>query len=88
MNWLQVIRLVTIERERRGSPRTPTGMEKSKTLMKTLVIALLAGASLSGCIAVPVYDTPRVYGPPAVVVQPFFGFGYGGGYYGGRHGRW
>jgi hypothetical protein len=65
-------------------------MENSKTLMKTLAIALLAGAGLSGCIAVPVYDAPRVYGSPAVVVQPYFGFGsgYGGrGYYGG-HGRW
>jgi hypothetical protein len=58
------------------------------TAMKTLAIALLAGAGLSGCIAVPVYDTPRAYGPPAVVVQPYFGYGYGGrGYYGGR-GRW
>ena len=63
--------------------------------MKTLAIALLAGAGLSGCIAVPVYDTPRAYGPPAVAVQPYFGlgfgygYGYGGrGYYGGPRGRW
>ena len=67
-------------------------MKNSKALVKTLAIALLAGAGLSGCIAVPAYGPgygpsaygPPVYGPP-VVVAPVFGFGYG---YGGRHGRW
>ena len=61
--------------------------------MKALAIALLAGASLSGCIAVPVYDTPRVYGPPAIVVgpvvRPYYGYPvYRGGYYGGPRGHW
>lgn len=71
-------------------------MKNSKTLMKTLALALLAGAGLSGCIAVPVYDTPRAYGPviaPAIVVgpvfRPYYGArGYRGGYYGGPRGRW
>jgi hypothetical protein len=75
-------------------------MKNSKTLVKTLAIALLAGAGLSGCIAVPVYDAPRAYGPvaPAIVVGPVFrpyygggGYrgGYGGGYgYGGPHGHY
>lgn len=70
-------------------------MKNSKTIMKTLAIALLAGAGLSGCIAVPVYDTPRAYGPviaPAIVVgpvfRPYYGGGYRGGYQGRSHGRW
>jgi hypothetical protein len=98
MNWLQVIRLVTNEPERQHPPRTPTGMKNSKTLIKTLAIVLLAGAGLSGCVAVPAYGPgygPGAYGPsvysPPVVVAPVFGFGFGGyggrGYYGG-HGRW
>lgn len=69
-------------------------MKNSNTIVKTLAIALLAGAGLSGCVAVPAYGPSAyggpVYSPPAVVVQPFFGFGfgYGGrGHYGGR-GRW
>ena len=75
-------------------------MKNSKTYVKTLAIALLAGASLSGCVAVPAYGHPYGYGPPVysppVVVAPVFGFGYGHGYgygYGGRgyyggRGRW
>ncbi len=67
-------------------------MKNSKTMLKTLAIALLAGAGLSGCIAVPVYDTPRAYGPvvaPAIVVGPVFRPYYGGrGYHGRSHGRW
>lgn len=58
--------------------------------MKTFAIALLAGASLSGCVAVPAYGpSPYGYGPPVVVAPVIgFGYGYGGrGYYGGR-GRW
>ena len=69
-------------------------MKNSKTLAKTVAIVLLAGTGLAGCIAVPVYDTPRVYGPvlaPAIVVgpvfRPYYG-GYRGGYYGGGRGRW
>ena len=61
-------------------------MKNSKTIVKTLAIALLAGAALSGCVAVPAYG-PSPYGGPvyssAVVVQPYFGIGYRG-YYGGR----
>lgn len=72
-------------------------MKNSKTMVKTLAIALLAGAGLSGCIAVPVYDTPRAYGPvvaPAIVVGPVFRPYYGGGYrdrgrnYGGPRGHY
>jgi len=71
-------------------------MKNSKTVMKTLALALLAGAGLSGCIAVPVYDTPHAYGPviaPAIVVGPVFRPYYGdrsyrGGYHGGPRGRW
>ncbi len=71
-------------------------MKNSKTILKTLAIALLAGAGLSGCIAVPVYDTPYGYGPgiaPAIVVGPLFrpyrgDHGYRGGYSGGRRGGW
>ena len=70
-------------------------MKNSKTLVKAVAIVLLAGAGLAGCIAVPVYDTPRAYGPvlaPAIVVgpviRPYYSGGYRGGYYGGGHGRW
>ena len=52
--------------------------------MKTLVLALLAAAGLSGCIAVPVAEPGGVYiglPVPALVVGP-----YGGGYYGYRGG--
>jgi hypothetical protein len=68
-------------------------MKNTKTLIKTLAIALLAGTSLAGCIAVPVYEAPRAYGPaiaPAIVVGPVFRpyYGYRGGNYGGPHGRW
>jgi hypothetical protein len=67
-------------------------MKNSKTMIKTLAIALLAVAGLSGCIAVPVYDTPRAYGPviaPAIVVGPIFRPYYGGGgYRDGRRRNW
>jgi hypothetical protein len=73
-------------------------MKNSKTFMKRMTVVLLAGTGLAGCIAVPVYDSPRAYGPvmaPAIVVpafRPYYGGGYGGGYrggyYGGGHGRW
>jgi hypothetical protein len=64
-----------------------------KAVVKKLAIAMLAGAGLSGCIAVPVYDQPRAYGPvfaPAIVVGPVVRPYYGerGRYYGGGHGRW
>lgn len=54
-----------------------------------IIVVLLAAVGLSGCIAVPVYDTPGVYvgvPVPGVVVRPYGGghYGYGGGY---RH-RW
>jgi hypothetical protein len=68
-------------------------MKNSKTLMKTVAVTLLAGTGLSGCIAVPVYDAPRAYGPvtaPAIAVGPVFRpyYGYRGGNYGGPRGRW
>jgi hypothetical protein len=68
-------------------------MKNSKKLVKALALALLAGTGLAGCIAVPVYDAPRGYGPliaPAIVVGPVFRPYYGdrGGYYGGGRGRW
>jgi hypothetical protein len=71
-------------------------MKNSKTFVKRAAIVLLVGTGLAGCIAVPVYDSPRAYGPvlaPAIVVGPVFrpyygGGGYRGGYYGGGRGRW
>ena len=68
-------------------------MKNSKTLVKTVAIVLLAGTGLAGCIAVPVYDAPRAYGPvvtPVIAVGPVYRpyYGYRGGYYGGGHGRW
>ena len=71
-------------------------MKTTNTTMKTLTIALLAGLGLAGCVAVPVYDGPRAYGPliaPAIVVgpvvRPYFGYrAHRGGYYGGRHRGW
>jgi hypothetical protein len=58
--------------------------------MKTLLIVLVAGLGLSGCVAVPYGGGPG-YAPP-VVVAPAVGIGVGysyvgRGYYGGR-GRW
>lgn len=50
--------------------------------MKKLVIALLAGAGLSGCIAVPAYDAPGYYYGPAVSVGVGPSYGYRGGYRG------
>ena len=57
--------------------------------MKTLSILLLAVLGLTGCVAVPVYDTPVVYRAPPVVVQPYAygGFYSGRGYYGGSYRR-
>jgi hypothetical protein len=57
--------------------------------MKMLAM-LLAAIGLSGCIAVPVVDSPGVYvAPPApvVVVRPYGYYGYYG-YYGGHRNRW
>ena len=49
--------------------------------MKTLLIALLAVIGLSGCVAVPVYDSPRGYYAPA----PAYSFSYSSRpYYGSR----
>jgi hypothetical protein len=70
-------------------------MKTKKPVLKTISLALLAGLGLAGCVAVPVYDGPRVYGPvvaPAIVVapvfRPYYGYGgYRGGHFGGR-GRW
>ena len=69
-------------------------MKNSRTLVKTLAVALLAAVGLSGCIAVPVHGAGRGYGPafaPAIVVSPVFrpyygDRGYRGGYDGDRHG--
>ena len=66
-------------------------MKNSKILFRTAAIALLVGTSLAGCIAVPVYDAPRAYGPviaPAVVVGPDYRPYYGGGYGGPRGHYW
>lgn len=58
--------------------------------MKTLSLAILAAAALSGCAVYPAYGPPGGYVAPApIVVYPSFGFSYGygpryGGY--GRHG--
>ena len=75
-------------------------MKTSKTLVKTLALALLAGAGLSGCVAVPYGPSPyggspygygqEAYGPPvysAPVIVPSISLGFG---FGGRrhHGRW
>jgi hypothetical protein len=40
--------------------------------MKTLLIALLAIVGLSGCVAYPVYDSPRGYYAPA----PAYSYSY------------
>ena len=70
-------------------------MKNSKTFMKTLAIALLAGAGLSGCVAVPYGPSPygpEAYSSPVVVVPSIrlgFDYGYGGrGRYRGGQGRW
>lgn len=55
--------------------------------MKTLFAVLVCLAALSGCAVVPAYGPPGVYvAPPAVVVAPYGGYGYRGGYGGYR--RW
>ncbi|MEO8143862.1 MAG: hypothetical protein ABI654_06565 [Betaproteobacteria bacterium] len=72
-------------------------MKNSKPMLKKLALVLLAGAGLSGCVAVPYgpsayggdpyYGAP-VYGPAVVVPSISLGIGLGGhGYRGGR-GRW
>lgn len=61
--------------------------------MKTLALLLLATASLSGCIAIPIAEPSGVYigvPVPGVVVRPYGGgyYGYRGGYRGGDRNRW
>jgi hypothetical protein len=55
--------------------------------MKTLLAFIAGGALLAGCVAVPVEPGPVYAAPPAVVVQPAFGYYYyrGGPYW---HRRW
>ena len=57
--------------------------------MKSLLLVIVSVATLSGCAVVPAYGPPGVYGPPAVVVAPSYGYGYYGyrGGYGGYR-RW
>ena len=45
--------------------------------MKKLVIVLLAGVGLSGCVAYPAYDAPGYYYGPAVSVGVGVGPYYG-----------
>ena len=53
--------------------------------MKKLILVLLVGIGLSGCVAVPVGE-PGVYvAPPTVVVQPYGYYRYGGPRYYGHH---
>ncbi len=53
--------------------------------MKRLALSvILFSTVLAGCVAVPVAGPPYAE-PPAVVVQPYVGFGYYGGYYGYHH---
>lgn len=55
--------------------------------MKRLLLLVLASASLTGCVVVPVGDPPGMYVAPiapAVVLRP-----HGHGYYGGpRYRGW
>jgi len=78
-------------------------MKNSKTFIRTLALALLAGAGLSGCVAVPYGGSPyggspygygqEAYGPPvysapAVIVPSIsLGFGFGGRRHNGYR-RW
>ena len=61
--------------------------------MKKLLIALLAGVGLSGCVAYPAgpgygyYEAPGYYYGPSVSVGVGAGYGYRGGYRGDRHYR-
>ena len=74
-------------------------MKNSKTFVKTLALALLAGAGLSGCVAVPYGSSPygapaygygheayapQVYSAPAIVV-PSIRLGLDLGYSGRRY---
>ena len=52
--------------------------------MKTLLIALLAVVGLSGCVAYPVYDSPRGYYAPAPAYGGYYSYGYRP-YYSGRY---
>jgi hypothetical protein len=70
-------------------------MKNSRNLLKTLAVALLAGAGLSGCIAVPVHGGGYGYGygaghAPSSAYRPYYrdrgDRGYRGGYDGGRYG--
>jgi len=53
--------------------------------MKTLVLVVIAAASLAGCAVVPAYGPPGVYAPAVVV--PYVGFGYHGHHHGHRGGH-
>ena len=63
-------------------------MKTQNPILKTMTIALLAGLGLAGCVAVPVYDGPRGYGPRPVVVVPVVRPYYGHGGYRGGHRDW
>ena len=56
-------------------------MKYSKTMMKKVAVALLAGASLSGCVAVPYGEPsngPAAYGEPTYGQEAYYGQqGYG-----------
>jgi hypothetical protein len=55
--------------------------------MKTLILALLAAATLGGCVVAPAYPDAAYYPAPGYYYGPSVGFYYGGGYYHHRHWR-
>jgi hypothetical protein len=80
--FLQGEQLVTKGLERVPAAGFQMGVKTMRATMKTLLIALLAIVGLSGCVAVPVYESPRGYYAPA---PAYYSYGYSSRpYYGYR----
>jgi hypothetical protein len=80
--FLQSEQLVTNGLERVPAAGFQMEVKTMRATMKTLLIALLAIVGLSGCVAYPVYESPRasyyapapVYGYYSYSSRPYYGY--------------
>ena len=67
-----------------GQPQAGLGsnrrVAKENPTMKSLLLVLVSIGALSGCAIVPAYGPPGYYAPAPLVVAPYYGYGYRGGY--------